>query len=65
MKTVCPGGWSRHFTHAPEPGANEPGASHGMCERCKLALEAEMDGLKGLPLAQYCGYLTGVMDPRD
>ncbi len=65
--TVC-SGWG--LTH-PEivlvqgkPGAPK---SHGMCERCKLFMNAQMDcppaGTQALE--QYRAYLESPIDPRD
>lgn len=70
MITVCDGGWSRHLGPHPRvvlknDGRGDAGVSHGMCPRCNLLCQAEMDGIAPRALEEYAAYLGGPFDPRD
>lgn len=70
MTTVCDGNWSKHYRHerlvlSGPAQPEEKQISHGMCERCVLMLDAEMDGIAEAQLAEYGNYLASKIDPRD
>jgi hypothetical protein len=64
VTVVCSGWGIEHGLIVLRKGPDDGRVSHGMCERCRLLMDA--DGrLDGPRLEEYRVYLQGVLDPRD
>lgn len=66
LTTVCNGWGITHPEIVLKQGKPGSPKSHGMCERCELYMQAQLNHPDdALGLAQYRAYLESPIDPRD